>query len=289
MTDDTPETGDGEIQEFVRKAPAISASVVIGLLILAVLVIGGGALVGFGLIESRRTSEVAAIGATVAAFVPSTATPLPTSMPLPTFTPSATAAPTETITPTPTETAAPTDTPGPTQTREVIVIGGGGNNNGGGGGGSAPPPAATATAPAAPPAGGPVTGKYGISGNLTLCVPKPSYAANIERICVIETIQNTTSDTVNYGVLGVSAENTSGGESRFHTSWQGSLSIGGNCTGPRDTCGGPWEDGLLLPEGSYVLTLRICYSDLNTCLTGGEWEALSGGIPVQVVNWTPSP
>jgi hypothetical protein len=140
-----------------------------------------------------------------------------------------------------------------------------------------PTPIPTATAP--PP---PVLGGRGITGQLTLCHPRTTYAPN-ERICFNERIVNTSNVFVPYGVLGVLAVSTSGGPAQFQTSWSGDLGINPGCVGPTDRCGGPWEDGMrIATPGAYLLYLQICYSPLDVCLTGGEWESLTSGIAITV-------
>jgi hypothetical protein len=160
---------------------------------------------------------------------------------------------------------------------------------------AAPPPPAvppTTSAPAAPPpsgGGGPVTGQRGITGQLTLCNARTTYGTN-ERICFVESIRNTTSAPVSYGILGVQASSLSGGSGQFQTSWNGDLAPGGvlwidpGCEGPTDRCKGSWEDGMTIRNpGTYRLVLSVCFSDFNTCLgTSGAWETLSQPIVVSV-------
>ena len=163
-------------------------------------------------------------------------------------------------------------------------------------GAPAPAPAptpASAPAPAPVPAAAPPPppkSKHGIVGELTLKSDKPSYAASIENIFFRETIKNTTQNLVRYGVLGVKVARLSGeGEDFFHTSWSGDLGLAPGCTGPVDLCGGPWDDSLHLDQpGWYRLTLDICYSSKEDALSGrGEWETLTPGVDVCVVNWKP--
>jgi hypothetical protein len=129
-----------------------------------------------------------------------------------------------------------------------------------------------------------------MSGQLSLCNPKTSYAAKSdtfegERICVNELITNGTGQTITYGVLGVQATNLSGGPHAFQTSWRGDLSVPPGGNGPT---GGGWQDGLYLAAGTYRLSLAICYSNTDTCLgDSGEWETLTSGIQIEVVPWTP--
>lgn len=144
---------------------------------------------------------------------------------------------------------------------------------------AAPPLPPTPTATTAPR---PVVGARGITGQLTLCNPKTTYAVN-ERICFNERIVNTTSTFIPYGILGVLAVSTSGGPTQFQTSWGGDLGLNPGCVGPTDRCGGPWEDGMrIATPGAYLLTMQICYSPIDTCLTGGEWESLTSGLAVTV-------
>jgi LysM repeat protein len=144
-----------------------------------------------------------------------------------------------------------------------------------------PPPAATATPPPAP-----VTGARGVTGTLTLCNPeKPSFAADIERICFRELIVNTTGTPITYSYLGVRATNLTGGPSQFQTSWRGDLTLGANAQGPS---GGGWEDGIYIDEpGTYRLQLAICFSTVDGCLAGTGWETLTTGVDVKVVFWQP--
>jgi hypothetical protein len=149
-----------------------------------------------------------------------------------------------------------------------------------------PPPTAQPTAPpantAAPTAPPPPVSAHGLTGSLTLCSSRTTYAVN-ERICFREQIKNTTNNVVRYGILGVLATPISGGQSQFQTSWGGDLAIDPGCFGPTDRCGGAWEDGMKLgAPGTYRLTLNICYSSRDTCLSGGEWETLTGGLVVTV-------
>ena len=100
-----------------------------------------------------------------------------------------------------------------------------------------------------------------------------------------ELITNTTDQPISYGILGVRAENISGGESDFATSWRGDLSLPPHASGPT---GSGWQDGLYLAAGAYRLTLSICYSSVDACLgASGEWENLTTAIAISVVPWTP--
>lgn len=144
---------------------------------------------------------------------------------------------------------------------------------------TAPPtPVATATPVPPTPVPAPVS-NHGLVGELSLCTNKDRYYAQVERVCVRELIRNTTSSTITYGILGVSAQNVSGGAGQFQTSWSGDLSICGGCTGP---AGGGWEDGLYLnAPGTYVLRLSVCFSTVDVCAgSSGDWETLTTGITV---------
>jgi hypothetical protein len=152
-----------------------------------------------------------------------------------------------------------------------------------------PPPLPTATPkPAGNPSGGLVTGAHGVSGNLNLCSSQVTFAVG-ERVCFVEWIKNNTSQSVAYGILGVTAVRDGGGV-QFQTSWSGELAPKGllwidpGCIGPTDRCKGQWEDGMRLnPAGTYHLTLNVCFSDYPTCRgTTGDWEVLSGAIVITV-------
>ncbi len=138
-----------------------------------------------------------------------------------------------------------------------------------------------------------VGGAHGVTGRLEMCNPgKTSYAADIEAICFIQEITNTTSAAVSYGWLGVYWENLDSGVVGDYMNWQGNLSIGANCKGPLNICGGAIRDvGFRLSEpGTYLLILNMCFSSLEECVgSGGDWETLTSGINITVTNWTPSP
>jgi len=143
--------------------------------------------------------------------------------------------------------------------------------------------------PAPTPAAGPKI-VNGVSGELALKSDKPTYAARIENIFFTETIKNHTANTVKYGILGVKGAKISGeGEDFFHTSWSGDLVLGPNCIGPKDACGGPWDDSLTVDApGTYRLTLDICFSSPDEAQSGrGDWHTLTSGVEITVVNWTP--
>lgn len=148
------------------------------------------------------------------------------------------------------------------------------------------PTTAPTQPPAATPTPAPVSTSHGVTGQLTLCNPeKPSFAADIERICFRELITNTTGSPVSYGVLGVQATNLSGGPNQFQTSWRGDLSVPPFGTGPT---GGGWEDGIYIDvPGMYRLQLAICFSSVDGCLSGIGWELLTSGVDVKVVDWHP--
>jgi len=147
-------------------------------------------------------------------------------------------------------------------------------------------PAATAAPTTVPTTTPPVVTAGRLTGTLTLCNPeKPSFAVKIERICFRERLVNNTDQPVKYGVLGVRAENLSGGPSQFQTSWRGDLTVPARGVGPT---GDGWEDGIYIQEpGAYRLTLSICYSSTDVCLSGGEWETLTSGVNVTTVIWNP--
>ncbi len=146
---------------------------------------------------------------------------------------------------------------------------------------------ATLSAPAPTPAPKPTRG---IAGSLRLDVDKTRFAARIENIIFIEEITNLTDQSIPYGILGVKVTKLSGeGQDFFHTSWSGKLSLGPRCKGPTDSCGGAWRDMLKIEQpGAYRLTMDICYSPVEDAVAGrGEWETLTPGIEISVVNWTP--
>jgi hypothetical protein len=267
------------IPEFKREAGSVPW---LGIAVILILAVAGVCLLGFAVVYGQSESENRAINSTVVSVLAFTHTPLPTRQATSTLVPTVTPA-VSTDTPLPI-----TDTPGVTFTDTPL------------------PPAATNTRPVQPtqpivvPTDTPVpptnppapVGANGVIGELTLCNPeKPSFAANIERICFREKIVNTTGAPVPYGVLGVQITGLDGAPSSFHSSWQGALSIGPGCTGPTDVCGGPWEDGTYLATpGSYRLQLSMCFSDINSCLGGtGNWATLTSGVNVTVISWTPSP
>ncbi len=158
----------------------------------------------------------------------------------------------------------------------------------GGMGSGSVPPAAAPTQPASgpTPAGSPVTTTHGVTGQFTLCNPeKPSFAANIERICFREIVFNTTGQPVSYSLLGVQATNLGGGPNQFQTSWRGDLVIPAGGQGP--TAGG-WEDGIYIEApGAYRLQLAICFLNVDSCQLGLGWEILTPGVDVKVVFWLP--
>ncbi|MBI4771140.1 MAG: hypothetical protein HY784_12200 [Chloroflexi bacterium] len=193
-----------------------------------------------------------------------TRTPVPTLPPAPTATPPPALTPGE-VSPPATD-LPPTATPPPARP-------------------TSPPPTRTPAPTATPPPTATPASAHGLTGQLTLC-PKPvsgdglpHYTAVTERVCFVELITNTSTDTVKYSILGVQATNLSGGQGVFQTSWRGDLSICPGCKGPNN---GPWEDGLFLPApGTYSLSLSICYSSVDICQgASGEWETLAGGIRV---------
>ncbi len=262
----------------------------LGIAVIGLLIIAGIGLLTFALVYGQGESENRAINGTVAAVMAFTPTPSrtreATSTPVPTLTvqPSDTATntpvpETPTIGPTSTIAASATNTRPPANT--VVPV--------------TPTPVPPTNTPA------PAFGPHGISGSLQLCDPgKTTYAAKaqtsiglIEQICIYETIRNHTDHTVTYGWLGVHAQNISGGPSQDQASWQGELKINAGCSGPTgDGCGGTHTDtGFFMnTPGTYVLTLDICYSNVDVCQTAaGEWERLTSGITIEVISWTPSP
>lgn len=287
---DTPPDPGSETQvhipEFKREPRGLP---IMGIAVIFLLLVVGLGLLTFALVYGQQDTEVRAIDGTVAAVAAFTHTPTNTRPPSATPPSTTTPVPTDTATTAPsateTGTAEPTATVPPTSTKAPVNV---------------QPTAVPPTNPP-PPTAAPAVGAHGITGALQLCDPsKTSYAAKaqtsiglIEDVCIIETITNHNSTTTNYGILGVLAQNTSGGSSAFQTSWRGDLSIPGNCTGPDGNgCGGAHTDtGFFIDNpGSYVLTLRICYSGVDACLgNSGEWETLTGGIPITIISWTPSP
>jgi hypothetical protein len=279
MSSEVPPGPPSDVPEIKREPRGLPW---LGIVVVAILGLAGMALVGFALFVGQGEAENRAISGTVAAVQAFTRAPTNTPLPQPTSVPAMNTSepspvpPTDTAVPS-TEAAitAPTVPPTLPPTTKPIVLPT-----------DTPPPPPTATFTPAPQPSG-----RGLLGELLLCNPeKPSFAANIERICFREKIVNTTNGPITYGILGVQAANLSGGANKFQTSWAGDLSIGAGCTGPTDSCGGPWEDGMYLEAGTYHLSLSICYSKLDVCRSAsGEWETLTPGVTVNVVNWTPSP
>ena len=226
------------------------------------------------------------------AAAPSATATLSERTPVPTVIHTATPSPTNTERPTATatitETEPPTDTPAPEESETPTVTRTATRRPTSSTPLPTAPPPATATPTVASVVSG--GGGHGVTGQLSLCNPKPSYAAKSdvfegERICVNELITNTGGETLTYGVLGVRAQNLTGGPSYFQSSWRGDLAVPAGGNGPT---GSGWQDGLYLTEGSYSLSLSICYSSVDDCVgTGGNWETLTPGITVQVVPWTP--
>ena len=177
-------------------------------------------------------------------------------------TPTPTATPTATTTPTPTETATQTSTPTETATPTATL---------------SPTPTNTSV---------PTVVGHVLTGELTLCNPaKTTYGVG-ENICFVEKITNPTDGYVSYGILGVSIASSE--TSDFHTSWSGDISIAPHCTGPVDTCGGPWEDNLSIDSpGAYTLILAICYSHVDACPNpGADWQNFPPGVTVTILNPT---
>lgn len=131
------------------------------------------------------------------------------------------------------------------------------------------------------PTATPVTpGGYGILGSLIL------YTGCGHTVCFVETITNTTGNTITYSYLGVKASNLSGGPSPdFHTSWSGDLALDPYCIGPTDRCKGPWADGMdISPAGTYRLSLDICYRSSSECTSGQGWVTLDNHNVITVAS-----
>ena len=189
------------IPEFKREPSALPVA---GLLVIFVLFVAGAGLLTFAIVYGQQDTENRAINGTVAAVLSFTHTPThtrpPTNTPLPTDTPR----PIDTLTDTPTPSATatgtvpPSPTPSRTSTRRPTVR-------------------LPTDTPAPPPdTPTPNIGPHGITGALQLCDPsKTVYAAKaptniglIERVCIVETITNHNGNPVNFGILGVLAQNT---------------------------------------------------------------------------------
>lgn len=144
----------------------------------------------------------------------------------------------------------------------------------------------SAQVPTQPPASSSEPSKIaappGISGQLTLESGKTTFRVG-EDIWFIETLVNATSQPVKYSFLGVNIIR-SDGQKVFHTSWSGDLFIGPGCTGPTDSCGGPWRDRVTIADpGEYQLTMDANFSDQESARKGIGWAALTTPIPVTVV------
>ena len=147
---------------------------------------------------------------------------------------------------------------------------------------AAPPPAATnapaptnTSAPAATnapqPSATPQLGARGIVAN-SFSVENASAAVG-QDVWFNFSVKNTSSGTVNYGVL---AAHTDAGVTA--QSWTNeSLDAGETLT---------WRDHINFPTaGTYQLYLGICFSDKNACLTGGAgWDKLSSSITITIIN-----
>jgi len=241
------------------------------IVVVAILVITGIGLVGFALFAGQQDNENRAISGTVSAVLAFTSTPTDTRQATNTLSPSNTPKPTDTPAPTNTAEVKVSDTPRPSATRTRTSA----------------PAAATRVLPTDTPApptatSKPAGGARGISGIFTLCAGKTQYAAKIERICFREFIRNNTDATITYKFFGVKYTNTESGAVKLHNSWIGDLKIGPNCTGPTDSCGGAWEDGIpnIDTPGTYTLEMLIQYTD-------GTFESLGSPITITVVNYTP--
>jgi hypothetical protein len=95
-----------------------------------------------------------------------------------------------------------------------------------------------------------------------------------QRIWFNMRITNPTGNPVSYGRLGVAVEeNGQNIADMFHTSYSETTIEPGEVFSHRD--------GLTISRpGTYVLRLTICYPDIATCNSGGQWEYLSAGTTV---------
>ena len=127
-----------------------------------------------------------------------------------------------------------------------------------------------------------ITAPPGISGQLALEGGQTSFRAG-EDIWFVETLVNASNQPVKYSFLGVKAVR-SDGRDFFHTSWSGDLFIGPGCTGPKDSCGGPWRDRMTIDEpGDYRLTMDVNFSDEASARKGIGWAVVTPPINVTVV------
>lgn len=149
---------------------------------------------------------------------------------------------------------------------------------------------ATAAPTAAPANTGPIatgSGTRGMTGRLEIDGGRLTYSLN-ERIWFFEETKNTTSGNIQYGVLGVEAQQTTSGSKILQTSWSAlsaPLQLDAGCTGPTDRCGGRWRDGMNIGiAGQYRLRLVVCYNTtISECnQAGSQWEYLTDAILVTV-------
>lgn len=176
--------------------------------------------------------------------------------------PTATTAPTDTPLPTATPTEQPTEPPVPTATTPPLIQP------------TSPVVATNPPPPTAPPPTATVaSSSHGLTG-ISFSVENPTVSAN-QQIWFNFSVTNGGSQVLPYGFLGVAIFNSSGSNIGFHTSWSGSS------LNPGQTLS--WRDGLAIgTPGSYQLQLSICYSSVNVCGSGGEWELLGPRVPVTV-------
>ena len=171
---------------------------------------------------------------------------------------------TPTPTSTPTATATATVTPTPTVTRTPTVT---------------PTSAATGNPNA-------------VTGTLVLNNGVEPGCNQGNKVCFTESIYNNSTNTVTYSFIGVVAIRQGGGNRQDTWSWSGNLAIGPFCTGPTNTCGGPWNDKLILSvTGTYDLYMDICFAAYDTCVAGTGWRnlAIIYNVPVTVSSpsWWP--
>ncbi|MGH2523642.1 MAG: hypothetical protein ACRDH2_14150 [Anaerolineales bacterium] len=128
-----------------------------------------------------------------------------------------------------------------------------------------------------------------LTGRLSLCNPARTVYTRTELVCVIETITNTNTFTLYYGLLGV---NVVGPRSWFQVSWSNS-GIGPNCTGPKNFCEGSWQDNIrgyddtpgFKNTGTYLMFLGVCYSSEAVCRTSqGAWQNFLPGVTITITN-----
>jgi hypothetical protein len=78
-----------------------------------------------------------------------------------------------------------------------------------------------------------------------------------------------------FGYLGAVTFNSAGQNVNFQASWTGSELAPGQTLN--------WRDHTAIgTPGQYKLQLSICYSSVETCASGGEWELLAQPVDVTV-------